>query len=131
MDIHNQFTSMYFLLLFTTFVALNLIILRFKKQNWKVLFDWKVIVSAFVITLLGLSYCESSKSNDWLIETSGFPKYFYLKKSSLGKDSLVDWGIVQFDYINFLENLILIFLLIDIFKLMLQSSLKTKTTNLK
>ncbi|WP_223605451.1 hypothetical protein [Chryseobacterium sp. OSA05B] len=131
MDIHNQFTSMYFLLLFTTFVALNLIILRFKKQNWKVLFDWKVIVSAFVITLLGLSYCESSKSNDWLIETSGFPKYFYLKKSSLGKDSLMDWGIVQFDYINFLENLILIFLLIDIFKLMLQSSLKTKTTNLK
>jgi amino acid transporter len=131
MDIHNQFTSMYFLLIFTIFVAVNLVILRFKKQNWKVLFDWKVIATAFVITLLGLLYCESSKSNDWLIETSGFPKYFYLKKSSLGKDALMDWGIVQFDYINFLQNLILIFLLLDIFKLMLQNSLKTKTTNLK
>ncbi|PQA93824.1 hypothetical protein SAMN05421796_106108 [Chryseobacterium piscicola] len=124
MDIHNQFTSMYFLLLFIIFVVINLIILRFKKQNWRVLLDWKVIALAFIITLLGLLYCESSKSNDWLIETSGFPKYFYLKKSSLGKDALMDWGIVQFDYINFLQNLILIFLVLDIFKLIFKRSFK-------
>ena len=86
--------------------------------------DWKVIALAFIITLLGLLYCESSKSNDWLIETSGFPKYFYLKKSSLGKDALMDWGIVQFDYINFLQNLILIFLVLDIFKLIFKRSFK-------
>ena len=124
MDIHNQFTSTYFLLLFIIFVVINLIILRFKKQNWRVLLDWKVIALAFIITLLGLLYCESSKSNDWLIETSGFPKYFYLKKSSLGKDALMDWGIVQFDYINFLQNLILIFLVLDIFKLIFKRSFK-------
>lgn len=122
MDIHNQFTSMYFLFLFIIFVVINLVILRFKKQNWKVLLDWKVIASAVVLTLLGLLYCESSKSNNWLIETFGFPKYFYLKKSSLGKDAFMDWGIVRFDYINFLQNFILIFLLLYIFKLIFKKN---------
>lgn len=124
MDIHHQFTSMYFLLLLTVFIVINLVILRFKKQNWKVLLGWKVMALAFVITFLGLLYSESSKSEDWLIETYGFPKYFYFKKSSLGKDAFMDWGIVQFDYINFLQNFILIFLLADIFKLLLKRSLK-------
>jgi amino acid transporter len=126
MNIHNQFTSTYFLLLFIIFVVINLIILRFKKQNWKALLDWKVISLAIIITLLGLLYDESSKSNDWLIETSGFPKHFYLKKSSLGKDAFTNWGIVSFDYINFLQNFILIFLLLDIVKLTLKRSFKTQ-----
>ena len=74
MDIHNQFTSMYFLLLFIIFVVINLIILRFKKQNWRVLLDWKVIEIKKKKTLLGWLECETSKTKDRLIETSGFPK---------------------------------------------------------
>lgn len=117
MNIHSQFKNTYFLLLLIVFIVIILVILIFKKQNWKVVLEWKVLASAVVITLLGILYSESSKSDDWLIETSGFPKYFYMKKSSLGKDAFMDWGIVQFDYRSFLQNFILIFLLLDIFKL--------------
>ena len=129
MDIHNQFTTTHFLILLTVFIVINLVILRFKKQNWAVLLDWKVMISAIVITLLGLFYFQTSNSKDWIIETAGFPKYFYFKKSSLGKEVFMNWGIVRFDYVNFLQNFILIFLLTHIFKLVLKKTSEYKTKN--
>lgn len=109
MEIHNHFTNVHYVIVLTIFVITNLVVLRLKKQNWKALVDWKVISLAVIITLLGLLYNESSKSNDWLIETSGFPKHFYLKKSSVG--SFVSFGIMKFNIINLIQNFTLFYFL--------------------
>lgn len=113
MDFHNQFTFFYFLAILIILLIVNYIALKAKKQNWKTLLNWKILMVAIIITFLGLLYTEISMSKDWKIETYGFPKYFYLKKSSIEKENFLSLGIVRFHFINFIQNFILFYFLIN------------------
>jgi len=113
MDFHNQFTFFYFLAILIILLIVNYIALKAKKQNWKTLLNWKILMVAIIITFFGLLYTEISVSKDWKIETYGFPKYFYLKKSSIEKESFLSLGIVRFHFINFIQNFILFYFLIN------------------
>ncbi|GAA4162102.1 hypothetical protein GCM10022217_28940 [Chryseobacterium ginsenosidimutans] len=120
MDFHNQFTLYHFLAFTILLLVISFIILRFKKLNGKTLLDWKVGLLALLVTLLGLFYSETSNAKDWIVKSYGFPRGFYLEKISSGKDAFISWGIVRLDYMNFVQNFILFFLLINIFRLILK-----------
>ncbi|PJJ67235.1 hypothetical protein CLV73_1237 [Chryseobacterium geocarposphaerae] len=124
MNFHNQFTTAYFLIVLCVLTIANFVVIRQRKLSWKLLLDWKIILFTLIITFLGLLYTEISVSKDWKIETYGFPKYFYLKKSSIGKDNFLSFGIVRFHFINFVQNFILFYLLVNLIWI-----IKTKKRN--
>ncbi|WP_179473025.1 hypothetical protein [Chryseobacterium sp. H1D6B] len=85
-------------------------------MNNKVLFDWKTAVLAVTVTFLGLFYTEISNSKDWMVKTYGFPEYFYMKKSS-GAGGFLSFGIMRTNYIHFVQNFSLFYLLINSIRL--------------
>ncbi len=114
MDFHNYFTTTYFLALLFVLIIANFVVIRQRKLSWKLLLDWKIILLTLIITFAGLLYSETSNSKDWIIKTYGFPKYFYLKKYSVGADHFLSFGILRIDYINFIQNFVLFFLVVGL-----------------
>ncbi|MFC3158227.1 hypothetical protein SAMN05443633_110102 [Chryseobacterium arachidis] len=112
MDFHNHFTTTYFLALLSVLIIANFAVIRQRKLNWKLLLDWKIILLTLIVTFAGLLYYETSNSKDWIIKTYGFPKYFYLKKYSANTDHFLSFGILRIDYINFIQNFVLFFLVV-------------------
>lgn len=115
MQVHNQFTTVHFLIASVVLLIINLLVIKLKKQNWKTLKNWKTLIFAFVLVLLGLLYTETSIDKDWKFETYGFPRYILLNKSSIDQNAFVNMGITRFDYINFIQNLIVFYLLMNVF----------------
>ncbi|WP_345199628.1 hypothetical protein [Chryseobacterium ginsengisoli] len=113
MDFHNQFTTIYFLVLLFVLIIANFVVIKRRKLSWKLLLDWKIILITLIITFAGLLYSETSNSKDWIIKTFGFPKYFYFKKYSANTDHFLSFEIVRIDYINFIQNFALFFLAIS------------------
>lgn len=120
MEIHNQLTPVYFLIVSIVLLIINILALPLKKQSWKTLISRKALVLSLLLVVLGLLYSETSVNKDWNIETYGFPQYILLSKSSIGKDALVSFGIIRFHYINCIQNLILLYLLINFLLIALQ-----------
>jgi uncharacterized membrane protein len=60
MNIHNQFNINYFIVFIVILLAVNLLIFKFQKRDWRELFNWKLILLALVFTFLGLFYSEIS-----------------------------------------------------------------------
>lgn len=115
MQVHNQFTTVHFLIVSVVLLIINLLVIKLKKQNWKTLKNWKSLIFAFVLVLLGLLYTETSIDKGWKIETYGFPQYILLNKSSIDQNAFLNMRIMRFDYINFIQNLIVFYLLMNIF----------------
>lgn len=115
-DFHNEFTFYHFLILSVILLIVDIFILKFRKINWRDLLNWKILLLALVVTLLGLFYSELNFEKDWKIISYGFPKGFYFEKISLGKQIFMKFTITRFDYMNFIQNFILYFLLINIFQ---------------
>lgn len=70
---------MYFLLLLTVFIVINLVILRFKKQNWKVLLDWKVIALALSLRFWDCYILNLQNQRIGLLKLMAFQNIFILK----------------------------------------------------
>ena len=124
MSIHNQFTFIYFIAFTVILLAVNLLIIKFQKRDWRELFNLKLILLAFIFTFLGLFYSELSHSNDWIVKTYGFPRYFYLTKKPFGGPFCVEIFIQEFKYLNFIQDFILFYLSLNLIKTILKNSLK-------
>ena len=120
MDFHNYFTSTSFLALLFVLIIANFAVIRQRKLSWKLLLDWNIILLTLIITFAGLLDSGTSNSKDWTIKTYGFPKYFYLKKYSANTDHFLSFEIVRIDYINFIQNFILFFLVISFIVLLIR-----------
>lgn len=124
MNIHNQFSFNYFIVFTVILLAVNLLIFKFKKRSWRELFNWKLILLAFIFTFLGLFYTELSHSNDWIVKTYGFPRYFYLTKKPFGEPICVEFFIQEFKYLNFIQDFLFCFLSLNLMILIFKKPLK-------
>jgi hypothetical protein len=124
MEIQHQFTTIYSLTASAILLIINLLVIRLKKQNWKTLINWKAFVFSFLLVLLGLFYSKTSIVPDWKMQTYGFPQYIFMSKSSSGQDAFLSIGIKRFEYINFIQNLILFYLLINIFMISYKKNIR-------
>ena len=124
MNIHNQFSFNYFIVFTVILLAVNLLIFKFKKRDWREFFNWKSILLALVFTFLGLFYSEISSSGDWNVKTYGFPRYFYLTKKPFGGPICVEFFIQEFKYLNFIQDFLLFFLSLNLIKAIFKKPLK-------
>ena len=124
MNIHNQFSFKYFIVFIVILLAVNLLIFKFQKRDWRELFNWKLILLTLAFTFLGLFYSEISHSKDWIVKTYGFPNFFYLEKKSFGEPICVEFFIQEFKYLNFIQDFILFYLSLNLIKTILKNSLK-------
>ena len=116
MSIHNQFSFIYFIAFTVILLAVNLLIFKFQKRDWRELFNLKLILLAFIFTFLGLFYTELSHSNDWIVKTYGFPRYFYLTKKPFEEPICVEFFIQEFKFLNFIQDFLLFFLSLNLIK---------------
>ena len=116
MNIHNQFSFIYFIAFTVILLAVNLLIFKFQKRDWRELFNLKLILLAFIFTFLGLFYSELSHSNDWIVKTYGFPRYFYLTKKPFEEPICVEFFIQEFKFLNFIQDFLLFFLSLNLIK---------------
>ena len=116
MSIHNQFSFIYFIAFTVILLAVNLLIIKFQKRDWREFFNWKSILLALVFTFLGLFYSEISHSKDWIVKTYGFPRYFYLTKKPFEEPICVEFFIQEFKYLNFIQDFLLFFLSLNLIK---------------
>lgn len=124
MNIHNQFSFNYFIVFSIIFLIVNLLIFKFQKRDWRELFNWKLILLALVFTFLGLFYSETTRSNDWILKTYGFPRYFYLTKKPFGEPICVEFFIQEFKYLNFIQDFLFCFLSLNLLKVLFKKPLK-------
>ena len=116
MNIHNQFSINYFIVFIVILLAVNLLIFKFQKRDWREFFNWKSILLALVFTFLGLFYSEISHSKDWIVKTYGFPRYFYLTKKPFEEPICVEFFIQEFKFLNFIQDFLLFFLSLNLIK---------------
>ena len=124
MNIHNQFTFNHFIVFSIILLVANLLIFKFRKRDWRELFNWKLILLALAITFLGLFYSEISHSKDWIVKTYGFPKFFYLEKRPFGGPFCIEIFIQEFKYLNFIQDFMLFYLSLNLIKTIFKKSLK-------
>ena len=124
MNIHNQFSFNYFIVFTVILLAVNLLIFKFKKIDWRELFNWKSILLALVFTFLGLFYSEISHSKGWIVKTYGFPQFFYLTKKPFGGPFCVEIFIQEFKYLNFIQDFLFCFLSLNLMILIFKKTLK-------
>ena len=105
MKIHTAFTFYHFLELSGLLLILNFIILNFRKESFKKIWNWKFFAAAVLVTFLGLFYWEVRQSGDFTIKSFGFPRGFYELQKSYG--SFTEWNIFVFNKFYFLQNLII------------------------
>ncbi len=116
MSIHNQFSFIYFIAFTVILLAVNLLIIKFQKRDWREFFNWKSILLALVFTFLGLFYSEISHSKGWIVKTYGFPRYFYLTKKPFEEPICVVFFIQEFKFLNFIQDFLLFFLSLNLIK---------------
>lgn len=124
MNIHNQLTFNHFIIFLIFLLVVIFLIFKFKKRSWRELFNWKLILLAFIFTFLGLFYSELSHSNDWIVKTYGFPRYFYLTKKPFGEPICVEFFIQEFKYLNFIQDFLFCFLSLNLMILIFKKPLK-------
>ena len=124
MNIHNQFSFKYFIVFIVILLAVNLLIFKFKKRDWRELFNLKLILLALVFTFLGLFYSEISSSGDWNEKNFGFPRSFYIEKVSKNSSAFVKFEIFRIHYFNFFQNFSLFFFFLNLIKTIFKKSLK-------
>ncbi len=115
MEVYAQFTLVYSVMVSVILLFINLMMIRLKKQDWKILGSWNTLILALVFVLIGLLHSEMSIDKDWKMEAYGFPHPVLLSKSSIDQNAFLHIGIMRFHYINFILNLILFYLLINVF----------------
>lgn len=116
MHIQNHFTFTHFLVSFIILLAVNLVLIKIRKDSFKSFWNWKTLGTAFAATLLGLFYIETGASGTYTFKSYGFPRKIfemYHIIPSFEKDAVVrvfsklNWG-------NLLQNFLLYYLLLKI-----------------
>lgn len=105
-------------------MAVNLLIFKFQKRDWRELFNLKLILLALAFTFLGLFYSELSHSKGWIVKTYGFPKFFYLEKKPFEEPICVEFFIQEFNYLNFIQDFLLCLLSLNLIKILFKKPLK-------
>ena len=124
MNIHNQFTFNHFIIFLIFLLVVNILIFKFKKRDWRELFNLKLILLALAFTFLGLFYSEILHSKGWIVKTYGFPKFFYLEKKTFEEPICVEFFIQEFKYLNFIQDFLLFFLSLNLIKAIFKKPLK-------
>ena len=124
MNIHNQFTFNHFIIFLIFLLVVIFLIFKFKKRDWREFFNLKLILLALAFTFLGLFYSETTHSNDWIVKTYGFPKFFYLEKKPFEEPICVEFFIQEFKFLNFIQDFLLFFLSLNLIKAIFKKSLK-------
>ena len=77
MSIHNQFTFIYFIVFIVILLAVNLLIIKFQKRDWREFFNWKSILLALAGLVLGF-YWQHFSCLIWIRFRYKQPGLFYV-----------------------------------------------------
>lgn len=111
--IHRNFTFTEF---FSISVFLLFLIFLFriikKQRQWSSRTLLISLIGGIILTILSLLYSEGGNSGMFEVKSYGFPRQFIEQMRSIEKPNLTGWDRTVFLKFNFIQNLILYFLLV-------------------
>lgn len=111
--IHRNFTftEFFYISVFLLFLIFLFRIIK-KQRQWSSRTLLISLISGIILTILSLLYSEGGYSGMFEVKSYGFPRQFIEQMRSIEKPNLTGWDRTVFLKFNFIQNLILYFLLV-------------------
>lgn len=111
--IHRNFTftEFFYISVFLLFLIFLFRIIK-KQRQWSSRTLLISLIGGVILTILSLLYSEGGNSGMFEVKSYGFPRQFIEQMRSIEKPNLTGWDRTVFLKFNFIQNLILYFLLV-------------------
>ena len=111
--IHRNFTftEFFYISVFLLFLIFLFRIIK-KQRQWSSRTLSISLIGGIILTILSLLYSEGGNSGMFEVKSYGFPRLFIEQMRSIEKPNLTGWDRTVFLKFNFIQNLILYFLLV-------------------
>ncbi|WP_164466692.1 hypothetical protein [Chryseobacterium taklimakanense] len=111
--IHRNFTftEFFYISVFLLFLIFLFRIIKNQRQ-WSSRTLLISLIGGIILTILSLLYSEGGNSGMFEVKSYGFPRQFIEQMRSIEKPNLTGWDRTVFLKFNFIQNLILYFLLV-------------------
>lgn len=111
--IHRNFTftEFFYISVFLLFLIFLFRIIK-KQRQWSSRTLSISLIGGIILTILSLLYSEGGNSGMFEVKSYGFPRQFIEQMRSIEKPNLTGWDRTVFLKFNFIQNLILYFLLV-------------------
>lgn len=111
--IHRNFTftEFFYISVFLLFLIFLFRIIK-KQRQWSSRSLLISLMGGIILTVLSLLYSEGGNSGMYEVKSYGFPRQFIEQMRSIEKPNLIGWDRTVFLKFNFIQNLILYFLLV-------------------
>lgn len=111
--IHRNFTftEFFYISVFLLFLIFLFRIIK-KQRQWSSRTLLISLIGGIILTILSLLYSEDGNSGMFEVKSYGFPRQFIEQMRSIEKPNLTGWDRTVFLKFNFIQNLILYFLLV-------------------
>ena len=111
--IHRNFTftDFFYISVFLLFLIFLFRIIK-KQRQWSSRSLLISLMGGIILTVLSLLYSEGGNSGMYEVKSYGFPRQFIEQMRSIEKPNLTGWDRTVFLKFNFIQNLILYFLLV-------------------
>lgn len=111
--IHRNFTftEFFYISVFLLFLIFLFRIIK-KQRQWSSRTLLISLIGGIILTILSLLYSEGGNSGMFEVKSYGFPRQFIEQMRSIEKPNLTGWDRTVFLKFNFIQNLILFFLLV-------------------
>ena len=111
--IHRNFTftEFFYISVFLLFLIFLFRIIK-KQKQWSSSTLLISLIGGIILTILSLLYSEGGNSGMFEVKSYGFPRQFIEQMRSIEKPNLTGWDRTVFLKFNFIQNLILYFLLV-------------------
>lgn len=111
--IHRNFTftEFFYISVFLLFLIFLSRIIK-KQKQWSSRTLLISLIGGIILTILSLLYSEGGNSGMFEVKSYGFPRQFIEQMRSIEKPNLTGWDRTVFLKFNFIQNLILYFLLV-------------------
>lgn len=111
--IHRNFTfaEFFYISVFLLFLIFLFRIIK-KQRQWSSRTLLISLIGGIILTILSLLYSEGGNSGMFEVKSYGFPRQFIEQMRSIEKPNLTGWDRTVFLKFNFIQNLILYFLLV-------------------
>ncbi len=111
--IHRNFTftEFFYISVFLLFLIFLFRIIK-KQRQWSSRSLLISLMGGIILTVLSLLYSEGGNSGMYEVKSYGFPRQFIEQMRSIEKPNLTGWDRTVFLKFNFIQNLILYFLLV-------------------
>lgn len=111
--IHRNFTftEFFYISVFLLFLIFLFRIIK-KQRQWSSRTLLISLIGGIILTILSLLYSEGGNSGMFEVKSYGVPRQFIEQMRSIEKPNLTGWDRTAFLKFNFIQNLILYFLLV-------------------